>query len=124
MRIKIIPAAAAAALLAVSGGAAAVASAGSSGSSGGGPSGPSGGSPSAAATATPSRLDDGRDLLSQSKITEQQAIDAAQGAANGGLNEVDLEHYGGRLVWNVDVGSHDVKVDAGNGDVVASKSDD
>ena len=71
-----------------------------------------------------SRLDDGRDLLPQSKITEQQAIGAARTAASGDLNEVDLEHYSGRLVWNVDVGSHDVKVDADSGRVVANSKDD
>ena len=71
-----------------------------------------------------SRLDDGKDLLPQAKIGEQQAIQAAQTAASGALNEVDLEHYGGRLVWNVDVGAKDVKVDAATGDVVAASSDD
>jgi uncharacterized membrane protein YkoI len=71
-----------------------------------------------------SRLDDGRDLLPQAKITEQQAIAAAQGAASGSLDEVDLERYEGRLVWNVDVGGSDVKVDATSGDVVASDKDD
>jgi uncharacterized membrane protein YkoI len=73
---------------------------------------------------SPSRLDDGKDLLPQSKITEQHAIGAAQKAASGGLNEVDLEHYSGRLVWNVDVGSQDVKVDADTGKVVGSSKDD
>ena len=51
-----------------------------------------------------SRLDDGKDLLPQAKISEGQAIAAAQTAASGALNEVDLEHVGGRLVFNVDVG--------------------
>jgi uncharacterized membrane protein YkoI len=83
-----------------------------------------GGSNGAGSGAAPSRLDDGKDLLSQSAITEQQAIAAAQGAASGDLNEVDLEHYQGRLVWNVDVGSSDVKVDAANGSVLASDKDD
>jgi uncharacterized membrane protein YkoI len=77
-----------------------------------------------ATSASPSRLDDGKDLLSQAGITEQQAITAAQGAASGALNEVDLEQYQGRLAFNVDVGSHDVKVDAANGNVLASDSDD
>ena len=71
-----------------------------------------------------SRLDDGKDLLGQAKITERQAIAAAQGAASGALNEVDLEHYNGRLVFNVDVGASDVKVDASTGDVLASTHDD
>jgi uncharacterized membrane protein YkoI len=76
------------------------------------------------AAAPASRLDDGKSLLSQSKISEQQAIAAAQTTAPGALNEVDLEHYQGRLVWNVDVGAKDVKVDAATGDVVTSSSDD
>ena len=37
-----------------------------------------------------SRLDDGADLLSQAKISEQEAITAAQTAASGPLSEVDL----------------------------------
>jgi len=71
-----------------------------------------------------SRLDDGKDLLPQAKITEQQAIAAAQSAASGALNEVDLEHYNGRLAFNVDVGAKDVKVDATTGDVLATPADD
>jgi len=76
------------------------------------------------AHAAGSRLDDGKDLLPQAGITEQQAIDAARTAASGALNEIDVEHYDGRLVFNVDVGSKDVKVDAATGDVVAAPSDD
>ena len=62
--------------------------------------------------------------MSRAKITEQQAITAAQSAASGSLNEVDLEQYNGRLVFNVDVGAKDVKVDASTGDVLATPSDD
>jgi uncharacterized membrane protein YkoI len=72
----------------------------------------------------PSRMDDGKSLLPQAGTTEQQAIAAAQAAATGALNEVDLEHRAGRLVFNVDVGSHDVKVDATTGQVVAVDADD
>jgi uncharacterized membrane protein YkoI len=71
-----------------------------------------------------SRLDDGKDLLPQAAITEQEAIKAAQGAAQGDLNEVDLEHSSGKLVFNVDVGSSDVKVDAGSGKVLSAQQDD
>jgi uncharacterized membrane protein YkoI len=71
-----------------------------------------------------SRLDDGKDLLPQARITEQQAIAAARTAAAGALNEVDLEHAGGKLVFNVDVGDKDVKVDAADGRVVAVGHDD
>jgi uncharacterized membrane protein YkoI len=71
-----------------------------------------------------SRLDDGKALLPQATVTEAQAIAAAQSAAQGGLNEVDLEHAGGKLVFNVDVGRHDVKVDAHTGKVVSVDGDD
>jgi len=74
--------------------------------------------------ASASRLDDGKALLPQAKISEQDAIRAAQGAASGALNEVDLEHYQGRLVFNVDVGAKDVKVDASTGEVLAAPQDD
>jgi uncharacterized membrane protein YkoI len=83
-----------------------------------------GGSSSAGSAAPPSRLDDGKALLPQATITEQQAIAAAQRAASGALNEVDLEHYQGTLVFNVDVGRRDVKVDAGDGSVLAAPQDD
>ena len=74
--------------------------------------------------AAASRLDDGKALLPQARISEGQAISAAQSVASGALNEVDLEHADGRLVFNVDVGAADVKVDAANGDVVAVDHDD
>jgi uncharacterized membrane protein YkoI len=72
----------------------------------------------------PSKLDDGTDLLPQAKLTIPEAVTAAQTAASGRIGEVDLEHYSGRLVFNVDVGDKDVKVDAATGAVVASTSDD
>ena len=71
-----------------------------------------------------SRLDDGAGLLPQAKISEQDAIAAAQTAASGPLSEVDLEDYQGQLVFNVDVGSHDVKVDAATGEVLAAPQDE
>jgi uncharacterized membrane protein YkoI len=71
-----------------------------------------------------SRLDDGRQYLPQAKVSEQEAIAAAQRAAAGDLNEVDLEYYAGRLSWNVDVGSSDVKVDARTGKVLDVGHDD
>lgn len=77
-----------------------------------------------AAASTASRLDDGKSLLGQAKITEQEAIAAAQSTGSGKLNEVDLEHYQGKLVFNVDVGDRDVKVDAATADVLASQKDD
>ena len=69
-------------------------------------------------------LDDGKDLLPQAGITLEQAIAAAQGAASGPVGEIDLEHAQGRLVFNVDIGDKDVKVDAIDGSIVAVDSDD
>ena len=115
MRTKIISAFAAAALAAL--GVTGIASLAGANSGG------SGGNSSGSSASTPSRLDDGAQLLPQAKISEQQAIDAAQSAASGSLNEVDLEHYSGRLVFNVDVGAKDVKVDAANGNVLGTVTD-
>jgi hypothetical protein len=65
----------------------------------------------------PGSLDDGKDLQPQASITLRQAIASAQKAASGSLGQVDLEHYDGRLVYTVDVGDHEVKVDAANGSI-------
>ena len=82
------------------------------------------GASSSAGSSSASRLDDGKQYLSQAKVSEQDAIAAAQSRASGNLNEVDLEQANGKLVWNVDVGSHDVKVDATSGEVVSVAGDD
>jgi uncharacterized membrane protein YkoI len=63
----------------------------------------------------PGSLDDGKELRPQASVTLQQAIAAARNASSGSLGQVDLEHYEGRLVYTVDVGDHEVKVDAANG---------
>jgi uncharacterized membrane protein YkoI len=69
-------------------------------------------------------LDDGASLLPQAGITLEAAVRAAQGAAPGKLGEVDLEYLGGALVFNVDVGNQDVKVDAASGEVLSVDADD
>jgi uncharacterized membrane protein YkoI len=71
----------------------------------------------------PGTLDDGKDLLPQAKISIEQAIAAAQSSASEDIGEIDLEHYQGHLVFNVDVGDHDVKVDATTGQVLGSGTD-
>jgi uncharacterized membrane protein YkoI len=72
----------------------------------------------------PGTLDDGKELLPQTTLTVEQAVKAAQSAATGAVGEVDLEHFHGRLVFNVDIGDKDVKVDAENGNVLSDDSDD
>ena len=72
----------------------------------------------------PGTIDDGADLLPQASITLEEAITAAQEAESGALGEVDLEYYQSKLVFNVDIGDKDVKVDASNGDVLGWVHDD
>ena len=76
------------------------------------------------AQAASGTLDDGKDLLSEAVITIDAAIDAAQSVASGPVGEVDLEHVDGRLVFNVDIGDKDVKVDASDGSIVSADADD
>ena len=72
----------------------------------------------------PGQIDDGEELLDQASITLIEALRAAQAAYSGDLGEVDLEMYQGRLVFNVDVGDKDVKVDAADGTILGAESDD
>jgi hypothetical protein len=72
----------------------------------------------------PGTLDDRKDLLPQAQITIDDAIAAAQAVYQGTLAEIDLEHYKGHLVFNVDSGGKDIKVDASNGTVLGAESDD
>lgn len=76
------------------------------------------------APAASGTIDDGKELLSRARITLEQAIQAAQGSASGSIGEVDLEYRHGILVFNVDVGDQDIKVDAGTGQVLAMVADD
>ena len=67
----------------------------------------------------PGSLDDGKDLQPQASVTLDQALASARNATSGSLGQVDLERYRGRLVYMVDVGDQEVRVDAANGKVVA-----
>ena len=69
-------------------------------------------------------LDDGQELLPLAGISLDAAVQAAQGAASGAVGEVDLEYVGDRLVFNVDIGNQDVKVDARSGVVHSIDMDD
>lgn len=69
-------------------------------------------------------LDDGQSLLPLAGISLDAAVDAARGAASGAVGEVDLEYVGDRLVFNVDIGTHDVKVDANSGAVLLIDPED
>lgn len=69
--------------------------------------------------AKPGALDDGKDLLPQTSIPLSSAVAAAQQAADGALGQVDLEHFHGGVVYMVDIGNQEVRVDAASGKVVA-----
>ena len=67
----------------------------------------------------PGSLDDGKQFLPQTTITLGQAVSAAQKAAHGQLGQVDLEQLGGRIVYMVDVGKNEVRIDATDGSVAS-----
>src|SRR3954452_17557130 len=68
----------------------------------------------------PGSLDDGKDLLPQTRISLAAAVAAAKHAAQGRLGQVDLERWNGRVVYKVDVGDREVRVDAGDSSVVST----
>jgi uncharacterized membrane protein YkoI len=82
--------------------------------------------PAAGQAAQRPRFDDGARLLPQARTTMDQAISAARTVASGRPHEVDLERWHRALVFNVDIGTSDVKVDALAGRVLAAtrRSDD
>lgn len=67
--------------------------------------------------AKPGTLDDGKNLLPQTKITVAQAVAAAKKAQAGRVGQVDLEHRDGRIVYMVDVADREVFVDAADGSI-------
>jgi uncharacterized membrane protein YkoI len=69
--------------------------------------------------ARPGTLDDGKDLLPQTTITVAEAVAAAQQARDGQLGQVDLERFDGRVVYVVDIGDREVRVDASDGSIAA-----
>src|ERR1700730_16069483 len=62
-------------------------------------------------------------LVESAKISIQQAVNAAVSRYNGAVQRVELENEDGFLVYNVELVSadkklHEVKVDAGNGNIL------
>ena len=72
----------------------------------------------------PGSLDDGKDLLPQTTVSLADADATAQRVAVGELGQVDLEHFGDHIVYAVDVGSKEVRVDANSGLVVDIRARD
>lgn len=68
-------------------------------------------------------------LSSQAKVSQADAEQAALAAVPGKVTASELGNENGSLIWEVDVtkadgSSAEVKVDAGNGDVLAQEADD
>ena len=63
-------------------------------------------------------FDDGKDLLPDTTVSLSEADAIAQRVVQGDLGQVDLEHFGDRIVYSVDVGAQEVRVDANTGIVV------
>ncbi len=74
---------------------------------------------------TGQETDDGTEakkLASVAKISEAQARAAAEKSAGGSASSVKLEDENGSVVYAVTVGTKEVKVDAGNGNVLATET--
>ena len=69
--------------------------------------------------AKPGALDDGKELQSQASISLATAVATARQAASGALGQVDLERFRDGVVYMVDIGNREVRVDATSGEVVA-----
>lgn len=58
------------------------------------------------------------------KITEAEAIKAAEAKVGGSATKAELGNENGSLIYEVHIGNQEVKVDAGNGNVLAVENDD
>lgn len=61
-------------------------------------------------------------LQSLAKITPQQALQAVETTQQGKARGVKLENENGNLVYAVEIGQQEVKVDAGNGRVLYTEN--
>jgi uncharacterized membrane protein YkoI len=70
-----------------------------------------------------SETDESAALASLATITPEQAIAAARAEVPGDSQKVELDNENGSLVYSVEIGGKDVKVDAGTGAVLHVDSD-
>src|SRR5438093_1467480 len=57
-------------------------------------------------------------LLKLAKITKEQAKGIAAKRFQGKFGDVDLENEDGNLIWSVEIGRHELAIDAGTGKVL------
>jgi uncharacterized membrane protein YkoI len=69
-----------------------------------------------------SEADESAALAPLATITPEQASAAAQADVPGDVQKVELDNENGSLVYSVEIGGKDVKVDAGNGAVLHVES--
>lgn len=74
------------------------------------------------AAAAPGSLEEGQDLLSKATIPLDQAISTAQKEVQGKLGTVSLSDEDGSLVYSVEIGDQEVKIDAADGSVITVES--
>jgi len=70
-----------------------------------------------------SDADEATALASLATVTREDAIAFAQAKVPGDVQEVELDNENGSLVYSVEIGGKDVKVDAGTGTVLHVESD-
>lgn len=58
-------------------------------------------------------------LLKMAKVTKAEAQAIAAKRFKGKFHQVDLENEDGNLIWSVEIGKHELSIDAGNGKVLA-----
>ena len=66
---------------------------------------------------SPDRSTTERISFPSTMISLADAVAAAQQAETGALGQVDLEKSNGRVVYMVDIGDQEVRVDAGDGSI-------
>lgn len=62
-------------------------------------------------------------LQAKAKVTSEQAKRIAENSAKGKAGSVELEDENGTVVYSVEVGSKEIKVDAATGNIVASDNE-
>lgn len=69
-------------------------------------------------------VDEGGQLLDGQAISVEEAIAAAQNEASGAVDDVEIERRGDQTVYDIEIGSADVVVDAVDGSIVSVNQDD
>jgi len=69
-------------------------------------------------------VEDGQELVGENAISLDEALEAAQGVATGPVDDIEIERHGDRVVYDIEIGNTDVLVDAQDGSIVSTRTDD